>query len=118
MKKAIQKQIKRMRRHNRVRAKVSGTKEIPRLSVFRSNRYVYAQLIDDTEGKTLIGVSSLSEKLQGKPMVEQGKELGRRLAEKAKEQNIINTVFDRGGFLFAGAVKAIADGAREGGLKF
>ncbi|MDO8564760.1 MAG: 50S ribosomal protein L18 [bacterium] len=106
----------RARRHRRIRAKVVGTAVRPRLSVFRSNKGMYAQLIDDETGRTLIGGSTL--KLTGKGTAEKAKELGRLLAEKAKEKKVESAVFDRGGYMFAGAVKAVAEGAREGGLKF
>lgn len=103
-------------RKRRSRARISSTSECPRLSVFRSNKYTYAQLIDDTAGKTLASVSTLDIK-KGKK-AEQAKEIGQKLAEQAKKLGIKKAVFDRGAYKFHGRVKALADGAREGGLKF
>ena len=108
--------LNRIKRHARVRAKVKGTTECPRLSVFRSINHIYAQLIDDTAGKTLASVSTLNIK-KGKK-AEQAKEIGQKLAEQAKKLGIKKAVFDRGAYKFHGRVKALADGAREGGLKF
>ena len=110
-----QKTEKRMRRHRRIRAKVSGTAIRPRLSVFRSNRAIFAQLIDDENAVTLAASSSLS--LKG-GSAEKAKTVGKTIAEKAKEKKIDKAVFDRGGYLYAGSIKALADGAREGGLQF
>jgi len=107
---------KRTRRHNRVRAKINGTKDLPRLSVFRSNKFIYAQLIDDVSGATLASSSDVGAK--GKTKTERAKEAGAQIAEKAKGKKISKVVFDRGGFLYAGRVKALAEGAREKGLKF
>lgn len=104
-------QEERRLRHRRVRAKVAGTARRPRLSVFRSNRYLYAQLIDDAAGRTLASVSDL-----GAP-AEAGA-LGKSLATKAKAKKIKSVIFDRGGYRYAGRVKALADGARAGGLIF
>jgi large subunit ribosomal protein L18 len=120
--KAIKSQ-KRERRHRRIRAKVLGTKERPRLSIFRSNKFIYTQIIDDETGKTLVSATdAVSKKLKTKKTVagkiESAKKIGTDLAAKAKEQNITKVVFDRGGYLYTGRVKAIADGAREGGLDF
>jgi len=107
----------RLRRHNRVRAKVFGTKEVPRLSVFRSNRGFFIQLIDDTEGKTLASVDS--KELKGKmKKTDAAKEGGKLIAKKAVEKKISKAVFDRGGYRYHGRVKAVAEGAREGGLIF
>jgi large subunit ribosomal protein L18 len=108
----------RLRRHRRVRAKVSGTGERPRLVVFRSNRGIFAQLIDDSTGRTLASASwtSLSGSKAGK--TEQAKEVGKSLAAAAKKAGIERCVFDRGGYLYHGRVKALAEGAREGGLQF
>ncbi|QJD78505.1 50S ribosomal protein L18 [Spirosoma rhododendri] len=102
-----------------IRAKVSGTAERPRLSVFRSNTAIYAQLIDDEAGNTLASASSieLKSEVEGNN-VETAKKVGQRLAEKAVAQNISSIVFDRNGYLYHGKVKALADAAREGGLKF
>ncbi len=108
---------KRARLHKKIRARVSGTGERPRLAVFRSNRYMYAQLIDDVQGKTVVSASdlSLSEKMN---KVERAKTVGKTLAEAAKKANITKVVFDRGGFSYRGRVQALADAAREGGLEF
>ena len=107
----------RLRRHKRVRKKVSGTAQRPRLAVYRSNRHIYAQLIDDAAGHTLAAASSLAANgAQGKP-VEVARAVGGQLAARAKEAGIGEAVFDRGGFRYHGAVRALAEGAREGGLK-
>ncbi|MDQ2983810.1 MAG: 50S ribosomal protein L18 [Actinomycetota bacterium] len=109
----------RARRHKRVRAKITGTAERPRLTVFRSNRGIEAQLIDDLEGKTLTAASWLHLKKSFKGnKTQQAAEVGKLLAEKAKQANVEVVVFDRGGYLYHGRVKALADAAREGGLKF
>lgn len=112
--------IRKERRRRRVRAKISGTAERPRLAVFKSNTGLYAQIIDDVAGKTLVSASSKSKELKGKIKnnAEGAKTLGAAVAEKAKAANISEVVFDRGGFVYHGRVKAIADGAREAGLKF
>lgn len=104
------------RRHKKIRARVSGTASSPRLSVFRSNKHIYAQLIDDDKGVTLAAASDESSK--GKNKVDRAKEVGVSLAKQAKEKKIDNVLFDRGGFLYAGRVKALAEGAREAGLTF
>jgi large subunit ribosomal protein L18 len=108
----------RLRRHRRVRGKVRGTAERPRLLVFRSNRGIFAQLIDDDAGKTLAsaGWTSLGSFKGNK--TEQAAEVGKQLAASAKQAGIESAVFDRGGYLYHGRVKALADGAREGGLSF
>lgn len=106
----------RNRRRKRIRAKVSGTKEMPRLSIFKSNKFVYAQLIDDDNGQTL--ASSSSAKIKEKGKLAQAKKVGEEIAKYAKEKKIKSVVFDRGGFIYTGRVKALAEGAREGGLKF
>ena len=110
---------KKQKRQKRVRAKIAGTKDKPRLSVFRSNRYLFAQLINDEKGQTLIGVSekelSAGEKVN---KTEKAKQLGTVLAKKALHKKINTVVFDRGSYLYHGRVKAFAEGAREGGLKF
>ena len=110
--------IARLRRKARVRQKVLGTDARPRVCVFRSNKHIYAQVISDSAGKTLAAASTLagSEKKQGG--VEAAKQVGLALAKACKEKNISKVVFDRNGFLFHGQVKALADGAREGGLEF
>lgn len=112
----------RTRRHKRVRAKVQGTAKVPRLSVFRSNRYVYAQIIDDVAGRTLAGVHSASfvssKKDAKETKTERAKKIGTQIAERAKELRIVHVVFDRGGYRYQGRVRSLADGAREGGLEF
>ncbi len=104
-----------MRRHRRIRAKVIGTATRPRLSVFRSNRAISAQLIDDDKAVTLASASSA--KLKG-TSAEKAKTVGKSIAEKALAKGVKTAVFDRGGYLYTGAIKALAEGAREGGLKF
>lgn len=106
----------RNRRRKRIRAVVSGTKDMPRLSVFKSNKFVYAQLIDDEVGKTL--VASSGARVKAKTKNEQAKKVGEDLAKKAIAKKIKKAVFDRGGFIYTGRVRALAEGAREGGLKF
>ncbi len=109
----------RARRHKRVRGKVYGTAERPRLVVFRSNAGIEAQIVDDTEGKTLAGATWLHLKKSFKGnKTQQAAEVGKLLAERAKQANLESVVFDRGGYLFHGRVKALAEAAREGGLKF
>jgi large subunit ribosomal protein L18 len=108
----------RLRRRRRVRAKVRGTAERPRLSVYRSNRGVFAQLIDDDAGRTLASVSWTEPELRELGSMEQAKRAGQLLAERAKGAGVESCVFDRGGYRFHGRVAAIAEGAREGGLKF
>ena len=109
----------RARRHKRVRGKVYGTAERPRLVVFRSNAGIEAQLVDDIEGKTLAGATWLHLKKSFKGnKTQQAAEVGKLLAERAKQANVQSVVFDRGGYLFHGRVKALAEAAREGGLKF
>ena len=109
----------RERRHRRIRGKVAGTAERPRLAVFRSNKGIFAQLIDDESGKTLAGASwiGLAKSFKGN-RIEQAGEVGKALAAAAKKAGIESVVFDRGGYLYHGRVKALAEGAREGGLKF
>jgi len=115
--------IKRAHKKTRIRRKVLGTTERPRLVVFRSSKNIYAQLIDDIKEKTITGVSSLSPDVRAKASkaknkVEAAKVVGQAIAEKAKDLKLENVVFDRGGYLYHGRVKALADGARENGLKF
>ncbi|MEJ2012980.1 MAG: 50S ribosomal protein L18 [Anaerolineales bacterium] len=114
--------IQRLRRHRRVRSKVAGSAERPRLNVFRSLNQIYAQVIDDQSGKTLAAASTLQEslkpKLKGKSKTEQAKLVGEAIAEAAKEQGIKQVVFDRGGYRFHGRVRALAEAAREAGLEF
>jgi len=109
----------RLRRHRRVRGRVRGSAERPRLVVFRSNRGVFAQLVDDESGKTLAGTgwTNLPKSFKGDKQA-QAQEVGKRLAAAAKSAGVESVVFDRGGYLYHGRVKALADGAREGGLKF
>ena len=111
------KESTRARRHNRIRARISGTAARPRLVVFRSLSHHYAQLVDDTTGKTLASASDLKTKEGGKKS-ERAKKVGLELAKAAKEKNITACVFDRNGYKYHGRIKAIADGAREGGLQF
>jgi len=115
------KKEKRYRRHRRVRAKIKGTSRIPRLYVFRSNKHIYAQLIDDEKGKTLLSVSDREIKRKAKSekrKTASAHEVGQILAKKALEKKFEKIVFDRGGYKYHGRIKALADGAREGGLKF
>ena len=108
----------RIKRHKRIRNKISGTAEVPRLCVFRSNSQIFAQVINDEEGKTLVSASSLELKDKKGGNVASAKEVGKLLAEKAKKAKIKSVVFDRGGYNYHGRVKALADAAREAGLKF
>ncbi len=112
----------RNRRHARVRKNLDGTADRPRLNVFRSLAEIYAQVIDDHAGRTLVSASSvdreLRDKLEGKNKTEQAKLVGQAVAERAKSKGVAAVVFDRGGFRYTGRVKALADGAREGGLQF
>ncbi len=112
----------RERRHYRVRKNLAGTAERPRLNIFRSSSGIYAQIIDDAAGCTLVSASSvdkeLRERLKGMKKSEQAKLVGQTVAERAKGKGITAVVFDRGGFKYIGRVKALADGAREGGLQF
>lgn len=110
------KSLRRKNIHWRVRSKIQGTSERPRLNVYRSNKAIYAQIVNDEEGKVLFGANSL--KVTDGNKTDQAAEVGRMIASKAKENNIEHVVFDRGGYLYHGRVKALADGAREGGLKF
>lgn len=112
----LTKSEQRARRHRRIRAKVSGTATRPRLSVFRSNRYLSAQLIDDDAGATLLSATSRGLSLKGAGA--KAKEVGAQIAKAAQARGLTAIVFDRGGYRYAGAIKALADGAREGGLKF
>lgn len=107
-------------RHGRVRAIIKGTKERPRVSVFRSNKHIFVQLIDDESGKTLFSskiVSATKSKLKGKK-IDKASEIGKIVAEKAKTAGVSGVVFDRGGYKYHGRIKALADGLRAGGLKF
>ncbi|MBN1151402.1 50S ribosomal protein L18 [candidate division WOR-3 bacterium] len=131
MDKNKQKRNSRLKRHSRIRMKISGDNEVPRLNVYRSLRHIYAQLIDDVSGKTLVSSSSLqdadkldkvqvaeSEKNGLKGKILMAKKTGKILAEKAVEKNIKKIVFDKGSYRYHGRVKAFAEGAREGGLEF
>ena len=118
MVKIIDKNKSRLRRHKRVRAKISGTSECPRLNVFRSSQHIYAQIIDDEQGVTLVSASTMDKDFNGfGGNVEAAAEIGKKVAAKALEKGITEVVFDRGGYVYHGRVKALADGAREGGLK-
>jgi large subunit ribosomal protein L18 len=109
----------RLRIHKRIRRRVAGTQERPRLAVFRSLNHIYAQVIDDAQGFTLAAAASTEKDLKGKGgNVEGAKLIGRKVAERAKEKGITKVVFDRGGYLYHGRVKALADAAREAGLEF
>ena len=104
------------RRKSRIRAKISGTTERPRLAIFKSHKYIYAQIIDDTKGHTLVASDSRSAK--GKTPVDRAREVGIEVAKKAKAAKISKVVFDRGGYIYTGKIKMVADAAREGGLEF
>ncbi len=109
----------RLKRHKRVRGKISGTPERPRLNVFRSETNIYAQIIDDVAGKTLVSASSLDKAFEGAGSnCEAAKKVGLMVAERAKAAGITTVVFDRGGYVYHGRVAALAEGAREGGLEF
>jgi large subunit ribosomal protein L18 len=109
----------RQRIHKRIRRKVSGTTERPRLAIHYSNQHIYAQVIDDTVGRTLVAASTLDKSIEkASSNVESAQKVGKLIAERAKGSNIGNVVFDRGGHLYHGKVKALADAAREGGLQF
>ena len=115
----LKKQLRRKKIRSNIRKKLQGTAERPRLSVFRSNKDIYVQLIDDVTGVTLAAASSVSKEATEKVnKVESAKKVGQAIAEKAKASGITNVVFDRGGYLYHGRVKSLADGAREGGLQF
>ena len=116
---ALTKVEKRIRIKRRVRGKISGSAELPRLSVFKSNKEIYAQLVDDKEGKTLVSASSREKGVDDKgTKTEVSEAVGKAIAAKALAAGIENVVFDRNGFVYHGRVKALADGAREAGLKF
>ena len=110
--------VARKRRHTRVREKISGTSEIPRLNVFRSNKGIYVQVIDDTTGRTLASSSTVELKIKNGGNIEAAKLVGADIAKKCKALKIKNVVFDRGGYLYHGRVEALADAARENGLLF
>ena len=119
---AIKSKIARKRRHRRIRNRISGTAERPRLNIFRSLDHIYAQVIDDVAGTTLVSASTIDKELRGKVSGKSKKEqatiVGQAVAERAKVAGISTVLFDRGGYLYHGRVKALADGAREGGLDF
>ena len=112
--------FQRSRIRRRIRGKISGTAARPRLSVFRSNKQIYAQIIDDSNGITITSASSMDKEIASKTVtkIEQAKLVGQLLADKAKAAEVEKVIFDRGGYIFHGRVKSLADGAREGGLKF
>jgi large subunit ribosomal protein L18 len=118
----VNRREQREKRRRRIRSKISGTAERPRLNVFRSNQHMYAQVIDDVRGHTLVAASTLDAglrpQLDGQPKVEEAKLVGRLVAERAREAGITKVVFDRGGYLYHGRIKAVADAAREAGLEF
>ena len=115
----INKNAMRLKRHVRVRGKISGTPECPRLNVFRSNANIYAQIIDDVNGVTLVTANTLEKGFEGSTgNAEAAKKVGAALAERAKAKGIEQVVFDRGGYIYHGRVAALAEGAREGGLNF
>lgn len=116
--KVLKKQQKRKTRHKRVRAKIFGNSKVPRLCIFRSAKHIYVQIIDDEKGKTLVSARDLEIKKKKCKKVDISREVGKVIAEKAKEKKLKKVVFDRGGYKYHGRVKALAEGAREGGLKF
>ena len=119
MVKKTDRKLERTRRHVRVRTKVSGTAERPRLCVYRSNSNIYAQIIDDVAGNTLVSASTLDKEVKTKKSnIEAAKEVGALIAKRAIDKNISSVVFDRGGYVYHGVVKELAEAAREGGLKF
>lgn len=115
----VDKNLSRLRRHRRVRGKISGTATCPRLNVFRSTKNIYAQLIDDVSGTTITEASTLDKDITGNGgNKEAAKKVGSLIAKKAADKGITEVVFDRGGYIYHGRVKELAEGAREGGLKF
>ena len=120
MLKKVDKNLKRQKRHLRLRNKVQGTPERPRLNIFRSLNHIYAQIIDDVNGVTLVSASTVDKgfKLESTSNKEAAKEVGKLVAERAKAKGIDNVVFDRGGYIYHGRVKELAEGAREAGLQF
>lgn len=114
----VSKNDERIKRHIRLRKKISGTPKCPRLSVFRSNAHIHAQIIDDEKGVTLAAASSVALKLENGSNIEAAKAVGKAIAEAAKEAKIKTVVFDRGGYVYHGRIKALAEAAREAGLKF
>ena len=119
MVKSIDRKMERDRRHLRVRKKISGTQERPRLCVYRSNNHLYVQIIDDVAGNTLVAASTLDKEVKNKHSnKEAAKEVGKLIAKRALDKKIETVVFDRGGYVYHGVVKELAEAAREGGLKF
>ena len=119
MNKQQEKQARLARRHRRVRGKISGTAECPRLNVFRSSKNIYAQIIDDVNGVTLVAASTLDKEFTGNGgNKEAAREVGKMIAKRAADKGITEVVFDRGGYIFHGRVQELAEGAREGGLEF
>ena len=119
MVKKTDRKMERQRRHMRVRRKISGTAERPRLCVYRSNSNIYAQIIDDVAGNTLVAASTLDKEVKTKHAnKEAAKEVGALIAKRATDKKIVDVVFDRGGYIYHGVVKELAESAREGGLKF
>ena len=116
--KKVCKNDERIRRHKRVRTKISGTPECPRLNVFRSNKHIHTQIIDDVNAVTLVACSSVDLKLENGNNLEAAKTVGTELANRAKAKNISHVVFDRGGYIYHGKVKALAEAARDAGLEF
>jgi len=118
----LSRNVTRQKRHYRLRKHLSGTPERPRLAVFRSNKHIYAQIIDDVSRSTIVAASTMekaiSSKLKSTSNIDAAKQIGAAVAKKAKEKGIESVVFDRGGFIFHGKIKALADAAREAGLKF
>lgn len=117
----VSRQDRRVRKHERVRKTVSGSSERPRLNVFRSSKHIYAQIIDDVKGHTVVAASSLSKELDGLKHganKQAARAVGKLIAQKAKEKKVEKVVFDRGGYVYHGRIKELAEGAREGGLKF
>ena len=118
----LDKNKERIRRHSRVRDKLSGTVERPRLSVYRSLNHIYVQIIDDQKGVTLVSANSMEKKLvasfKGKAKLEQAYMIGQEIAKRAKAKGIKNVVFDRSGYIYTGRIKKVADGARDAGLEF
>jgi large subunit ribosomal protein L18 len=108
----------RVRRHLRIRSRVAGTPERPRLSVFRSLQHIYAQVIDDSQSRTIISASDYEIETKDKKPVDIAQEVGKLIAQKAKDKKIKSIVFDRGGYQYQGLIRALAEGAREGGLQF
>ena len=119
MDKKTDRKLERTRRHARVRTKVSGTAERPRLCIYRSNSNIYAQIIDDVAGNTLVSASTLDKEVKTKKSnIEAAKEVGTLIAKRAKDKKITSVVYDRGGYIYHGIVKELAEAAREGGLEF